>query len=205
MQQRNFVSPLDCFPIFRRSLNQFHRVLPLPQPSCGQIADTSPDWIVLASQLGNVGFFVQLARDHPTVDLSARIACDHLFLDPTRSRQFQASCSVSPRYHSAPLTAQCALPPISSLDPPNCEWSLGFVDPLSTSLISTTIGNMDTSSCCCLSSGVAVVCVEPADLCAAASLAISQLSTLSLVGNGIRFVLCHCHLSPIAKQSDTPL
>ncbi|KAK2941166.1 hypothetical protein BLNAU_23931 [Blattamonas nauphoetae] len=90
-----------------------------------------------------------------------------------------------PHCHSAPLTAQCALPPISSLGPQNCEWSLGFVDPLITSMRSEPIENMDASSCCCLSSGVAVVYVEPADLCAPSSLAISGLSTLSLAGNGI--------------------
>ncbi|KAK2941171.1 hypothetical protein BLNAU_23936 [Blattamonas nauphoetae] len=46
---------------------------------------------------------------------------------------------------------------------------------------SEPIENMDASSCC-LSSGVAVVYVEPADLCAPSSLAISGLSTLHLLG-----------------------
>ncbi|KAK2947879.1 hypothetical protein BLNAU_17204 [Blattamonas nauphoetae] len=68
---------------------------------------------------------------------------------------------------------------------PNPELSLGFVVSLRMSMMSETIRNMETSSCCTLSSGVPFLCVELADLCASASLAISELNTLSLVGNGI--------------------
>ncbi|KAK2961884.1 hypothetical protein BLNAU_3321 [Blattamonas nauphoetae] len=45
-------------------------------PACAQYAHQSPGWIVHACKLADVGCFVQLARDHSALDLSADIACE---------------------------------------------------------------------------------------------------------------------------------
>ncbi|KAK2947873.1 hypothetical protein BLNAU_17198 [Blattamonas nauphoetae] len=118
---------------------QFAQILPLPQPSREQIAATSPDWIVHASQLGNIGFFVQLARDHPTVDLSARIACDHFFW-------MQRDRDSSKRAVSSPHAATLLLSPHNVPSLPSAFSTHRIVN----------------------------ACVEPADLCASASLAVSE-------------------------------
>ncbi|KAK2943181.1 hypothetical protein BLNAU_21909 [Blattamonas nauphoetae] len=65
-------------PDFVASENTVH-IHPDVPPAFTQFAHRSLGWIVHASKLADVGCFVQLARDHSTLDLAADIACESEF------------------------------------------------------------------------------------------------------------------------------
>ncbi|KAK2961793.1 hypothetical protein BLNAU_3230 [Blattamonas nauphoetae] len=97
-------------PDFIASENTVHTHPDVPL-ACSQFADRSPGWIDHTFKLADAGCFVQLARDHSTLDLAAHIACESEFWI-----QQNQSCSKravpSPRSDSPdPVTQQIDIAP----------------------------------------------------------------------------------------------